>query len=49
MVTEARRLYAWWAVVDGAGIWSASDFFHVARLVAFLELWRLAVDASRVD
>ena len=32
-------LYAWWVVVT-AVYFVASDFFHVARQVAYLQLWR---------
>ncbi|QHN03880.1 hypothetical protein FTO74_11225 [Granulicella sp. WH15] len=39
-VTTPEFLFWWWV---GAGVFYvvASDFFHVARLVAYLELWRV--------
>jgi hypothetical protein len=37
---QGNSLYAWWAV--GTILYCiASDFFHVARLAAFIELWRV--------
>jgi hypothetical protein len=40
-VVQGNALYAWWAV--GTVLYCvASDFFQVARLVAFIEFWRLA-------
>ncbi len=33
-------LYAWWALVS-VGYCVASDFFQVARVIGFLELWRV--------
>ena len=36
---EGPPLYAWWALVTIAYL-VASDFFQVARLVAFIQLWR---------
>jgi len=42
---EGPPLYAWWAVVSVLYL-IASDFFQVARLVAFIQFWRgLAVQA----
>lgn len=38
-VATATFLYWWWAGVTLV-YFVASDFFHVARLVAYLELWR---------
>jgi hypothetical protein len=38
-VTTATFLYWWWAAVTLV-YFVASDYFHVARLVAYLELWR---------
>lgn len=38
-------LYAWWAAVTVLYL-IASDFFQVARVVAFVELWRLAPSAA---
>ena len=35
-------LHVWWALVTVL-YFIASDFFHVARLVAYLELWRIYV------
>ena len=37
-VVHGTALYAWWAVVTVIYL-VASDFFHVARLVSFVELW----------
>jgi hypothetical protein len=39
-VVHGEALYAWWAVVTILYL-IASDFFQVARLVAFVELWRI--------
>lgn len=39
---EGPSLYAWWAVVSVLYL-LASDFFQVARLVAFVHLWRAYV------
>lgn len=36
---EGPSLYLWWAIVSVAYL-IASDFFQVARLVAFIRLWR---------
>ncbi len=36
---EGPPLYVWWAIVSVAYL-IASDFFQVARLVAFIRLWR---------
>jgi hypothetical protein len=38
-VMQGPALYAWWVVVSVLYL-IASDFFQVARLVAFVELWR---------
>jgi hypothetical protein len=38
-VMEGPPLYAWWTLVTLAYL-VASDFFQVARLVAFIQLWR---------
>ena len=38
-VMQGPPLYAWWVVVSLLYL-VASDFFQVARLVAFIELWR---------
>jgi hypothetical protein len=38
-VVQGPPLYAWWVVVTLLYL-VASDFFQVARLVAFIELWR---------
>jgi hypothetical protein len=40
-VVHGASLYAWWAVVTLLYL-IASDFFQVARVVAFVELWGLA-------
>jgi hypothetical protein len=37
---EGPPLYAWWAIVSVAYL-VASDFFQVARLVAFVKLWQV--------
>jgi hypothetical protein len=49
-VVHGNALYAWWAVVTLLYL-VASDFFQVARVVAFVELWGLynLEDASLVD
>jgi hypothetical protein len=39
-VMEGPPLYAWWAVVSVLYL-IASDFFQVARLVAFVQFWRV--------
>lgn len=44
-VVNGPALYAWWGVVTLLYL-IASDFFQVARIAAFVELWGLAV---RVD
>jgi hypothetical protein len=44
-VAHGASLYAWWAVVTALYL-VASDFFQVARVVAFVELWRLAVQVD---
>ena len=44
-VVNGAALYAWWAVVTVLYL-IASDFFQVARVVAFVELWGLAVQAD---
>ncbi|MGB9031522.1 MAG: hypothetical protein WCC27_15480 [Acidobacteriaceae bacterium] len=41
-VVHGASLYAWWALVTVMYL-VASDFFQVARVVAFVELWGLAV------
>lgn len=42
---QGNSLYAWWAV--GTVVYCiASDFFQVARLAAFIQFWRLSVQAS---
>jgi len=38
-------LYLWWAVVTVLYL-LVSDFFQVARVVAFVDLWRLAAEAD---
>jgi hypothetical protein len=44
-IMQGPPLYAWWIVVTLLYL-VASDFFQVARLVAFIELWRaLAIGA----
>lgn len=44
-VVHGATLYAWWGVVTVLYL-IASDFFQVARVVAFVELWGLAVQAD---
>jgi hypothetical protein len=44
-VVHGTTLYAWWAVVTVLYL-VASDFFQVARVVAFVELWGLALQAD---
>ena len=44
-VVHGTTLYAWWAVVSVLYL-IASDFFQVARVVAFVELWGLALQAD---
>jgi hypothetical protein len=45
-VVQGTGLYAWWAL--GAVLYLiASDFFQVARLVAFVDLWRVYTPAGR--
>jgi hypothetical protein len=39
-VVHGTSLYAWWAVVTVLYL-ITSDFFQVARVVAFLELWEI--------
>lgn len=42
---QGNSLYAWWAL--GTILYCvASDFFHVARLAAFIELWRVFQPAT---
>jgi len=44
-VVQGNSLYAWWVV--GTILYCiASDFFQVARLAAFIELWRIAAIPS---
>jgi hypothetical protein len=44
-VVTGPSLYAWWTV--GTILYCiASDFFQVARLVAFIQFWRIAVSPS---
>jgi hypothetical protein len=42
-VVHGAALYAWWAVVTVLYL-IASDFFQVARLVAFVQLWNIATN-----
>jgi hypothetical protein len=44
-VVHGTTLYAWWAMVTVLYL-VASDFFQVARVVAFVELWGLALQAD---
>ena len=43
-VMQGAPLYLWWALVTVLYL-AASDFFQVARLVAFIQFWGLAVQA----
>ena len=43
-VMQGTPLYLWWAAVTILYL-AASDFFQVARLVAFIQLWRFSVPA----
>lgn len=45
---QGNSLYVWWAVGTLAYC-IASDFFQVARLAAFVELWGLAVQAPALS
>jgi len=45
-VMEGPPLYVWWAIVTVLYL-VASDFFQVARLVAFIRLWRGLAVASQ--
>lgn len=46
-VVQGNSLYAWWAV--GTILYCiASDFFQVARLAAFIELWRAYQPVTRI-
>lgn len=42
---HGNALYAWWAAVTLLYM-IASDFFQVARVVAYVEFWRLAAEAG---
>lgn len=44
-VVHGITLYAWWVVVTVLYL-VASDFFQVARIASFVELWGLAVQAN---
>ena len=44
-VVHGTALYAWWAAVTVLYL-IASDFFQVARIVAFVELWKLYNEAA---
>jgi hypothetical protein len=46
-VVNGAPLYAWWAAVTVLYL-IASDFFQVARIVAFVELWKLYNESPRV-
>ena len=39
-VMQGAPLYIWWSIVTLLYL-AASDFFQVARLVAFIQFWRL--------
>jgi len=43
---QGPSLYAWWAVVSVLYL-LASDFFQVARLVAFVQLWRAYIVSAQ--
>jgi len=42
---NGTSLYVWWALVTVAYL-AASDFFQVARIIGFIEIWRAANDKS---
>jgi hypothetical protein len=44
-VVSGGALYAWWAIVTLLYL-IASDFFQVARVVAFVELWGIYIPAA---
>jgi hypothetical protein len=44
-VVQGASLYAWWAIVTVLYL-VASDLFQVARVVSFVELWGVAVQAD---
>jgi hypothetical protein len=44
-VMQGPPLYIWWAIVTLLYL-AASDFFQVARLVAFIQFWRLDSEAA---
>ncbi len=44
---NGTSLYVWWALVTVAYL-AASDFFQVARIIGFIELWRAANRAAPV-
>jgi hypothetical protein len=44
-VVQGASLYAWWGVVTLLYL-LASDFFQVARVAAYVELWRAAAQAE---
>ena len=43
---NGTSLYVWWALVTVAYL-AASDFFQVARIIGFIELWRAANNKPR--
>ncbi len=45
---HGTSLYAWWAVVTLLYM-VASDFFQVARVAAFVELWRVCAPATEAE
>ena len=47
-VMQCPPLYIWWGIVTLLYL-AASDFFQVARLVAFIRLWRLSVVDGKVS
>ncbi|MDR5729340.1 MAG: hypothetical protein RB191_18140 [Terriglobia bacterium] len=42
---NGTSLYVWWGLVTVAYL-AASDFFQVARIIGFIEIWRAANDKS---
>jgi hypothetical protein len=45
-VVSGPALYAWWALVTVLYL-IASDLFQVARVAAFVELWKIYSPASK--
>ncbi|HZC44289.1 MAG TPA: hypothetical protein VE195_08945, partial [Acidobacteriaceae bacterium] len=45
---NGTSLYVWWALVS-VGYCVASDFFQVARIIGFMEIWRAANHPQRPE